>query len=256
MTSGPASAIDFHDSIEQAREAGPADSRLVLTFGASWCGWCGKMKAETFSDKAIEDLAGRFVWVEADLEAQQELAALFDVRGVPYTIVLDAQDRLLAAQAGFMPPDRFATFLEGALAKVGQAFQPDDESLEELLMRSLQPPDQSPTDEEGLAPSRTDVLMELVEQLAMPQRGGRKAVLSALEKRGAASWPALCELLADERLAVRAAAGHALAHVTRGGPRFGPFDPPALRDEQVAAWRKWIDSHSPVLSADPSIAPE
>jgi hypothetical protein len=54
----------------------------------------------------------------------------------------------------------------------------------------------------------------------------------------------------DERLSVRAAAGGALVIMTRSGLRFDPFAAPEAREVHLAAWRDWIDGHTPRVAPD------
>jgi thioredoxin-related protein len=226
-----ARAIDFHDSIEAARKAHDGKRPMVITFGAPWCGYCRKMQAETLADKKVEALAKDFVWVKIDIDEDEELAARYRVRGVPHTAVLDAQNRLLGSQAGFMPPDKFIEFLQESLANP----MPMEDPLDAVLRKF----------KEADAAALPEAVKQAVTVLAKPDRTHRKPLLAAIAEKGPAAWPPLLDLMADERLSTRAAAASALAHATSADLPFQPFDPPEARQEQLAAWRAWVEKHRP-----------
>jgi thioredoxin-like negative regulator of GroEL len=221
--------IEFFDSLEAAR-AVDAERPVALCFTASWCGWCRRMEQETLPDAAVAALADRLLWVKVDIDREPELAALFQVTGVPHTAVLGTDDALLAARPGFLKPDELSALLQEALARA-----PADRSLEELLMA-----DTDPAASETVA----DRAARLVELLARPGRAGRRATLAAVEKLGPAAWATLVELLSDERLAIRAAAAAAMRQSTGADLPFGPFDSADTREQQIAAWREWVASNA------------
>jgi thioredoxin-like negative regulator of GroEL len=220
-------AIDFHDSLDAAREANEGSLPTVISFGAPSCGWCRKMELETFADERVEAVAGKFVWVKINVDDHQELAARFRVRGIPHTAVLDAQQRVLASRPGYLPADKFVAFLEQSLTNP----QPPEDSIDDLVAQ---------LEKAGPAPGR-ELIVRAVESLAKPDRVGRKPLLAALANTSPAAWPALLDLLADPRLAVRAAAIQALREATRSQLPFDPFASAETRAAQVSAWRVWVD---------------
>lgn len=239
---GRAVAVEFGESLEAVRASG--DERpVVLLFGAPWCGWCKKLKHETLSDESVEKLAERFAWVEVDIDDEPELAALFHVRGVPHTAVLDGDDQLLASASGFMTPDKFTALLEKAQDE-SSALPSLDWLLGGGKSRSKTDPGGPGTGGSGGAGQEPlnveEQVRRLIDRLARPDRAGRKKALAQLEKLGAVAFPQLVELLDDPQLALRAAAGSALRQLSQAGLPFSPFDSAGVRTEQVAAWKTWL----------------
>jgi thioredoxin-related protein len=204
------------------------DRPAILIFGAAWCGWCRKMAAETLTDARVEALAGRFVWVKVDVDKQPELAARYDVSGVPSVVVIDKDGRVLAAQSGYLSADKFVKFATESLENPHP-----QEMLPNVLQRFAN----------ANAPAaRKESTAQLVELLARPNRLGRDEILDAIQAKGRPIWLLLVDMLDDPRLSVRAAAAGALKHISHGNLPFQPFAPPEVRQQQIAAWQKWLAS--------------
>jgi hypothetical protein len=144
--------------------------------------------------------------------------------------VLNGEDRVIASQPGYVPPEAFVAFLNRALENP----QPIEDVLPDLLAKL----------ENATEPEERDAtLTQVVERLAGAERDGRPAALAAVTKAGPIVWPRLLALMSDERLSVRAAAGGTLAHITKSGLLFDPFAPGEERSRQVARWQTWISEH-------------
>jgi thioredoxin 2 len=94
-----------------------AESRvpILVDFWAAWCGPC-KMAAPEVAAVAKE-MAGRAVVLKVDTEAHPQLAARFDVQGIPNFVVL-RNGRVVMQQAGVTPRAEMRRWLqvEGAPA--------------------------------------------------------------------------------------------------------------------------------------------
>jgi thioredoxin 1 len=92
MATKELTAENFKETIEK-------DGIVLVDFWASWCGPC-RMFAPTF-EKASEKHPD-VVFGKVDTEAQEELAAAFEIRSIPTLMVF--RDRvLLFNQAGALP---------------------------------------------------------------------------------------------------------------------------------------------------------
>jgi len=237
-----ADAIEFAETIEAARAkeaaASPAEARpMVVMFSGASCTWCRKMELDTFPSEEVAAVADQFLWAKVDVEEHEDLAARFKVRGLPHIVVLNGDNRVIAAQPGYLPPERFVEFLNHALAHP-EPIEDVLPSLVEKLKKSTDPTE------------RDAATTEIIERMALAERQGRAEALESLAQVGSTIWPKLVALLSDERLAVRAAAGSTLARATKAELPFDPFGTTETRAEQVAAWDAWVKEHAAVAEIE------
>ena len=228
--------IRFGDNLIQALQQARREKLVTVAyFSGRHCKWCRKMQVTTFPDRRVRALVRRFVWVKIDVEDQPELAAMFGLQGVPYVVLLNVQGEPLAAKAGYVPPAKMAALLR---EWVGKAHAGGTDSVPELIERLKR--------RVSAASQPADVkaaLAEAVERLAQPDRAGRKAILETVRTLGPGAWDALCGMMRDRRLSIRAAAGEALAGATGQTLPFDPFADGDTRSRQVAAWKQWIETN-------------
>ena len=198
---------------------------MVISFGATWCGWCNKMAVDTYGDERMQEVAERFLWVKIDIDEEKEVAARYRVSGVPHTTVLNERNRMLGAQAGYLTAEKLIAFLEVSLLNPPQV-DPVDDLLEKLAAAA---DDQT----------RQAAMSGVVEALASSERGDRRRLLEGLVLQGPAAWPSLLDKMGDSRLAVRAAAGHSLGYITRAPLPYYPFASVEIRNGQIEQWRHW-----------------
>lgn len=222
-----AAGVEFASSVEVARQQGDAAKPVVVTFSAAWCGWCRKMAATTFPDPKVTAVADQYLWVRLDADAEPELAARWRVQGLPHTLLLDSEDRVLGSQPGYMTAEALVAFLADSLANP----QPIDGVPQRLLDRLAS----LPTDAEPTA-----AVQEAVTLLSRRDVPDREQLMDALRSAGPATYPVLVVQLQDERLAVRAAAAGVLHNLTSADLPFDPFAPQAKRSEQATAWSAWV----------------
>jgi thioredoxin 2 len=84
---------------------------VLVDFWAEWCGPC-RMAAPHVARLAAE-MAGQVVVLKVDTEEQPQLAARYNVRGIPNFAVF-AGGRLVQQQAGLVPAEQMKAWVERA----------------------------------------------------------------------------------------------------------------------------------------------
>lgn len=79
----------------------------VLKFAAEWCGPC-KMLSKT-----LEDYKGDVPVEEIDIDANQEVAIRYTIRGVPTLVLLDDAGNEIRRKSGMMMLSDFEKFVKG-----------------------------------------------------------------------------------------------------------------------------------------------
>jgi thioredoxin-related protein len=71
----------YDEGLARAQQTG---RMLLIDFWADWCGWCRKMKAETFTDPAVAAIMNRdFVTVSVNTTKEKGRADEYGVRSLP-----------------------------------------------------------------------------------------------------------------------------------------------------------------------------
>lgn len=106
--------------------AAKENKKVLLDFtGSDWCGWCIKLKKDTFDQPSFKEYADKnLVLVEVDFpqaksqsaEVKKQNGALqeqFRVQGFPTLVLLDPQGKVIKQQSGYIPggPAGFITWL-------------------------------------------------------------------------------------------------------------------------------------------------
>ena len=105
---------DIDGAIAEARKSGKP---VMMDFYADWCGWCKRLDRDTYGDRAVNELAGRFICVKVDAERHQALAGRYGVRGYPTVIFLNYEGSVDEKVVGYRPPDQFLRAMQLVLGK-------------------------------------------------------------------------------------------------------------------------------------------
>jgi thioredoxin:protein disulfide reductase len=114
----PGARIKWLDDYSTAQQLALASKRpMLVDFGASWCGACGELDRETFSDARVVREGQRFVPVHVDLSPgkdtpkKQALLRSYNQRGLPLVVLHDHSGHEVARVTGFMGPKKFLELL-------------------------------------------------------------------------------------------------------------------------------------------------
>lgn len=82
---------------------------VLVDFWAPWCGPCKQVMP--MLEKLAQEWAGRFILAKVNTEEQQELAAQFQIRGIPHFKIFH-QGEMVKELQGALPITEFKTALE------------------------------------------------------------------------------------------------------------------------------------------------
>jgi len=226
-------AITLH-TLEDAVRQGMAEGKVtVVVFGADWCGWCRKLETTTLHDAAVVSAGAAFVFASVDTDDRPEVAAAFEVSGVPALAFLNARGELLALEAGYRSPTAMLALLE-AYKDQAQA----DGLARRRAVALIAAVGRLDDAEAGSASdTATHALLGL---LADADPSGRAFATQRVTAAAERALPALVGALASPRLAVRAAAYDLLAAQAQDPPVFDPFADTEQRTPQADAWADWL----------------
>jgi len=99
---------------EALKIAADTKKKIVLYFGAEWCGPCQTMHKETLSDADVIAKLEDFVFYEVDTDKEPDIAKKFRISGVPSYKIVDSNESVVKEGSGFKSAKNFIDWLSAA----------------------------------------------------------------------------------------------------------------------------------------------
>ena len=98
-----AQQIEWRDWSRDIFVTAKKEHKLILIYGkVSWCHWCQKMDASTFTDPAVIQLINsRFVPVKVDIEQENAVRERYHISEIPSLIVVDRHNQEMRRFYGY-----------------------------------------------------------------------------------------------------------------------------------------------------------
>ncbi|MEX2119532.1 MAG: thioredoxin family protein [Pirellulales bacterium] len=113
--------IEFVEGYAQGRDAAREQGRPMLVFfTADWCTYCHQMADEVFTQDQVIRLAGQFVCVLVDADAEPEVCGTFQVKGYPTVQFLSPRGVPLNRVTGKQPGHELVMAMQTALQAVAR----------------------------------------------------------------------------------------------------------------------------------------
>ncbi len=97
-------------------KAGQENKPLMVDFYSDWCGWCGKLDEDTYSDPDVQSKAEQFVCVKVNGDAREDLLYRYNIDAYPTVLFLDEEGHEIHRVVGYRGPQEFLGEMDAALA--------------------------------------------------------------------------------------------------------------------------------------------
>jgi thiol:disulfide interchange protein DsbD len=119
--SAATTSIQWHSYDEGMARGKFEKKKVFIHFMADWCYYCGVMEKETFTDPVIiSALNENFIPIKVDFDKEATTSSHYGVRGLPDTIFLAENGRIIGRRPGYIPPDVMKFILKTILEQGAQ----------------------------------------------------------------------------------------------------------------------------------------
>ncbi len=115
--------ISWEHNLEAAKaRAKKEHKQIFMDIYTDWCGWCTKMRNETFPTPEAQAALRNYVPLSVCTQLKdgtptenKPLEKQFGVKGFPSLYILDENGATVRSLASYLPPKEFSQFLDGTL---------------------------------------------------------------------------------------------------------------------------------------------
>lgn len=213
------------------------DTPVLLDFWAEWCAPCKSLGP--ILEKLANEFGGAFLLAKVDVDAEQELAAAFQIRSIP-TVVLVKDGQLLDGFQGALPEGKLREFLQHHGIAPAEASADEEEDAAEADAVDPQAEVARLREEISAAPDKDELKLDLA--LALLRTGDADEAERLLD--------ALPANLATDDRAVRARARLGFAALLKDAPSAESLqaavdaDPGDLRARHLLGVRRIVEGRS------------
>ncbi len=96
-------AVNWNCNLREAAAIAKQSGRpMLIKVSAEWCGYCRRMKRETFADaRVVRDISQNFVAVGLDADTNGSIVKQLRITALPTVLVVSPDLRILAREEGF-----------------------------------------------------------------------------------------------------------------------------------------------------------
>jgi len=104
---------DFTNYAEALAASKQHKRPVFVYFGAEWCHWCKKMKADTLSAPEVKDKLGKeYVVCYIDTDKDKTTTRKYKVIGIPVYLVIASDETVIARSSGYKTKTEFIDWLK------------------------------------------------------------------------------------------------------------------------------------------------
>ena len=101
-----------HDVRAAYKQSVKENRPMLLVFGAEWCTYCKKLEKTTLVDPKIANYVREgFIPVHVDVDNDPELAKILKIKGLPCSVVVSSDVKVLGRLEGYKNTGEFYAFL-------------------------------------------------------------------------------------------------------------------------------------------------
>ena len=119
--SASTTGIQWHSYDDGMARSKFEKKKVFIHFTADWCYYCGVMEKETFKDPVIiSSLNENFIPIRVDFDKETTTSSHYGVMGLPDTIFIAENGRIIGRRPGYIPPDIMKLILKTILEQRAQ----------------------------------------------------------------------------------------------------------------------------------------